>query len=365
MSVWQHERGGWYLQIKVPGGSYQKLYIGKMAASQAKWLNERVLELQRCRTLAMPHSTLTAQWVTNLEGPVRTWLVNIGLLDDRKPKRDLTLVQWFTEYLESRTDYKKNTLKGWGTAKKHVVLAFPTARMDEINAFQAHTFARDLSQKVSSEHASKIVERVNQLFEAAIQAELITKNPFSGVQISAKRDKSREFYVDSALALSVQSHCKLHEARAIFALARWCGLRVPHEPLALEWTHIDFVEGRIRVPDATKTGFRILPLFPNARTPLEDLRSKVPLDQIHVIDRARLSAGTTWRSWILSAIDSAGKESWPKLFHNLRASCRTDLEERFESHVCDVWLGHSTQVAKDHYLMVKPNDWTKAQEAEA
>ncbi len=218
---------------------------------------------------------------------------------------------------------------------------------------------------MSSEHASKIVERINQLFEAAISVRNDLEKPvFPGVKISAKRDKSRDFYVDVTVSTQVQGNCKTPEAKALFALARWCGLRVPHEPLALEWSHIDFTEDRIRVPDNTKTGFRVLPLFHRARGPLEQLRKAAPLDQQFVIDRARLSAATSWRDWVLAAIEASNRAPWPKLFHNLRASCRTDLEEKFDSHVCDAWLGHSTRVAKDHYLMVTPKDWIKAKEVE-
>jgi len=79
-----------------------------------------------------------------------------------------------------------------------------------------------------------------------------------------------------------------------------------------------------------------------------------------VFPTGRCSAGTTYRRWLESAILLAGLKQWPKLWHNLRASCRTDLEEQFASHVCDAWLGHSTRVAKDHYLMVTDEHWTKA-----
>jgi hypothetical protein len=43
---------------------------------------------------------------------------------------------------------------------------------------------------------------------------------------------------------------------------------------------------------------------------------------------------------------------WPKIFINLRASCATDLAERYPSHVCEAWLGHTERVANTHYRMV-------------
>lgn len=46
---------------------------------------------------------------------------------------------------------------------------------------------------------------------------------------------------------------------------------------------------------------------------------------------------------------TAGHKSWPRLFHNLRASCATDWVVQYPG--CDVaaWLGHSPTIAAKHY----------------
>ena len=360
MSVWQHKRGGWYLSIRFPGNRRERYYLGKITKAQASYIDARVIEIHRCRPLAVPLSVETITWLASLKGPLREWLEKLELIDRVAEPVRYTLPEWCDKYLEARTDYSRGTRKGWGTARVHMASAFPSAMLHEINAFQANQFARDLATRASSEHASKIVERVRQLFDAAIQSKLITDNPFAGVKITARPDKSRAFYLDVATSDAVLTACPHKHAAAVFALARWCGLRVPHEPLALKWEHVDFELLRLKVPADTKTGFRVLPLFPKAVQPMRDLRAISPMDQEYVFDRARLSAGTTWRNWLLAAISEAGLHGWDKLWHNLRASCRTDLEEKFESHVCDAWLGHSHRVAKDHYLMVRPDDWEKA-----
>ena len=79
-----------------------------------------------------------------------------------------------------------------------------------------------------------------------------------------------------------------------------------------------------------------------------------------MFNRARASSATTWRQWLESAIEAAKLPQWEKLWVNLRASCRTDLEDEYPGHVCDAWLGHSSRVAKDHYAMVSPDHWAKA-----
>jgi hypothetical protein len=50
--------------------------------------------------------------------------------------------------------------------------------------------------------------------------------------------------------------------------------------------------------------------------------------------------------------DATGLEPWPKLFHNLRATRQTELQERFPSHVVCKWIGNSSMIAAKHYLQV-------------
>ena len=51
---------------------------------------------------------------------------------------------------------------------------------------------------------------------------------------------------------------------------------------------------------------------------------------------------------------------WPKLFHNLRATRQTELEENFPTHVVCKWLGNSAAVARKHYLQVTDEHFPKA-----
>ena len=57
-------------------------------------------------------------------------------------------------------------------------------------------------------------------------------------------------------------------------------------------------------------------------------------------------------------IKTAGQKPWPKTFINLRSTRRTELQDRFPSHVVDEWLGHSTKTAETHYLQVTEDHWS-------
>ena len=59
-------------------------------------------------------------------------------------------------------------------------------------------------------------------------------------------------------------------------------------------------------------------------------------------------------------IERAGLMPWERLFHNLRASRQTELEDQFPSHVVGAWMGDSEAVAKKRYLQVRDEHFEQA-----
>jgi hypothetical protein len=58
----------------------------------------------------------------------------------------------------------------------------------------------------------------------------------------------------------------------------------------------------------------------------------------------------------------AGLNPWLRLFHNMRSTCQTELEERFPSHVVCSWIGNTIQIAREHYLQITDDHFKKAQQ---
>jgi integrase len=231
--------------------------------------------------------------------------------------------------------------------------------ISEITIADAKHFARRMESVHAAAHAKKIVERTKQVMQDAVDSRLLATNPFDGVNLRAKIDRTKDHHLTEADAMKVLDKLGSIQAKASFVLARFAGLRIPHELLPLTWQHVDFEKHRITIPTGTKTGQRVVPMVPIVYEHMLRLAETADTSP-WVFSRARASAGTTLRRWLESAILLAGLKQWPKLWHNLRASCRTDMEERFASHVCEAWFGHSKRVAKDHYLMVTDEHWTKA-----
>ncbi len=64
-------------------------------------------------------------------------------------------------------------------------------------------------------------------------------------------------------------------------------------------------------------------------------------------------------------IRRAGLEPWPKPFHAMRASCETELTEKFRVQAVAAWLGNSPKIALRHYLRVLPEHFDRAVKGDA
>ena len=78
-----------------------------------------------------------------------------------------------------------------------------------------------------------------------------------------------------------------------------------------------------------------------------------------VITRYR-AKNSNLRTQFQRIINRAGLEAWPRLFHNLRASRQTELEQLYPSYVVAKWIGNSESIARKHYLMLTEDHYHKA-----
>lgn len=173
--------------------------------------------------------------------------------------------------------------------------------------------------------------------------------------------------------------------RTILALARYGGLRILSELIALRWNDIDLPGGKMTI-NASKTehhrsgGIRVCPIFPELRPYLENAWDEAPegTEYVSLNDRSlrtvrKLLKKSFWlrrsgqtsraginryrkpsqnlRQTFLRILKNSGIVPWPKLFHNLRASRETELMARFPIKDATAWLGNSEAVAMKHYAM--------------
>ena len=158
--------------------------------------------------------------------------------------------------------------------------------------------------------------------------------------------------------ITVLAVCPDNERRLIFALSRFGVLRCPSETLELRWSDIDWEKGRVVIRES-KTKTRVIPLFEEIRPYLVTAFEQAEDGAVYVIQRYR-SKNANLRTQSLRIISKASVASWPRLFHNLRASRETELANEFPIHVVCEWIGNSVDVARKHYLQVTEEHFQKA-----
>jgi len=352
-SITKHSRGGYYLELYPLPGVRRRIYLGKITKGIADRFLVNIARLEQAKQFNLEDVEMTI-WASGLDVKLQFKLRECGIAIPA-PKTTWLVSDWL-EHIVTTYPGTDRTVKNVQTSKKHWVAMLGKKQLHEVTTADCRSSMEQLRQSHAPSHGSKIFEHGKMFFARAIEANIIKESPFDGLSFGSKKhDKTRQNYITKEDIEKVIAKATEPDAKALIALARYCGLRVPSEPLALTWSDLDFDNRRIKIPDDTKTGSRSLPMF----GAFEYLQS-LPRSTGFVFTRARASSATAYREWLEDAITAAGLTQWPKLWVNLRASCRTDLEDLFPVHVCNAWLGHSTRVARDHYDMVSPDHWAKA-----
>ena len=209
---------------------------------------------------------------------------------------------------------------------------------------------------------SKMIGVARLFFGVAHRRKLIDDNPFRYVERGSQVNKERQHYVSEAETRLLLDACPHAKARLIIALGRYAGLRIPSELVGLRWSEVNWETGRFVVhsPKTERKGKtkRIVPIFDQLRPYLEDAFEVSPEgeDRIFPEIHDKKSMG----SWIHKLANRAGVELWEKPFQNMRSTCATDLNDRFPSHVCEAWLGHTAQIADRHYRQVTESHFERA-----
>lgn len=354
-------RDGYRLKFRGIDQKQKSVWLGKMSKRSADTVLRHVRELIHAAKVGVKPEAATVQWAQGLEGRIRDRLVEAGLITGEaaeRRERSHTLARFVDLYIEERTDAKPSTLTNYRHAKQWLVDYFGADKLlTDITPADCDRLQRHLLQNLAASTAEKILKRSKTMLRHAVRDRLLEENPFDDLKIGASVNRERDAFIDDATAKRVLRVCPDETWKAIFALARWGGLRTPSETLNLKWSDIDWKQNRIRI-DSPKTGLRHCPLFPQLRLVL--LAAKRGSNESPwVVNRYR-SSSKNLRTRLRSIIEEAGLTPWPKLFVNLRASCRTELQEQFPDHVVNAWLGHSSRIAEKHYLQVTPDHWAKA-----
>ena len=354
--------------VVCPDGKRRPIRLGKVTKAQANEVKRHIEHLANFRVHGSALPPSTAEWLANVPDRFRKRLIVCGLTESRAQADVPTLGQWLEQYVTGRADVKERTRLNFEAARRDLLKHFgPDVQLDEITAGHADAFGVWLrtgrDPKLAEGTARRRAKRCKQFFAAAIKRRLLVENPFAGIKCSSFSE-DRFHFVSQADAEAVLEACPDIEWKLIFALARWGGLRVPSEILALRWEDVLWDRERFTVHSAKTAhhegkGSRAVPIFPELAPLFRDAFEAAEDGAEHVITRYRCP-NQNLRTHLLRIIKRAGGTPWPKLFVNLRATRASELAESFPAHVCAAWLGHSVEIARKHYLMTTDEHFQRA-----
>jgi integrase len=192
----------------------------------------------------------------------------------------------------------------------------------------------------------------------------VDENPFAHIKGSVRGNTTRRRFVPGRDVLKVMNAAPDPQWKLLLALARWGGLRIPSEALALTWRDVNFEQGRFIIR-SSKTehhedgGVRMVPMFPELVEHFQKVFDDAPEGTEHVISHFRNPA-VNLRTQLVRYIEAAGLTAWPKPWQNLRSTRATELADQFPSHVCAAWLGHTEAIADEFYRTVTDEHFSRA-----
>ncbi len=367
-------RPGYKLRFRDTDNRQRVLWLGDVSKRNAETVLLHVNELERAFKGGVSPEPGTAKWANEVTGRIRERLAVYGFVGAERKQvcgdASRLVKPFFDQYIASRSDLKPATRYKYEQSAKYFTTYVGPQRLladvtpADVDAWRLWLVSSAIAAKgdkpargMALSSANKHAKRIKKLFAQAVRAKLLSESPAADQRIGPEVNRERDFYVDRSTTERILAECDTEWA-LIFGLCRYAGLRCPTEVLGLKWSDVDLAAGRLRI-DSVKTGLRFCPVFPELRPLLEAARYLAPDGAVYCVRRYRGNA-TNLRTQLGRILGRVGVVPWPKLFVNLRASARTDLQEVFPSHVCDSWLGHSTRVAERHYLQTTEGHWERA-----
>lgn len=349
-------------------GSRKTIRLGNASRRQAEAFKVKVEDLIGSRYAGSMDDD-TARWLADLPDDIYAKLVAVALVEPRtmdEPEIQVPLGQFCKEYIESRTDVRERTAFVYKHAVGNLVSFFGLDKpLVELTEHDGEEWRRYLAKEgLARATARKRVQVAKQILQSAVKRRIIPANPFADLKSSAVGNPARQFFVGLEIAEKVLAACPDCEWRVLFSLARFGGVRIPTEALALRWQDVNWAESRILI-HAPKTarhegkGSRWIPMFPELVGPLQECFEQAEPGAVYVITKWRKS-NCNLRTHFGRIVRRAGLTLWPKPFQNCRATRATELAEIYPAHVVAAWLGHSERIAERHYLQTTEEHFKRA-----
>ena len=219
-------------------------------------------------------------------------------------------------YRDNEPSWRPNTRVDYQwQLSNHILPFFRDHRLSQITVAEIDRFraAKVRDGQLSATSINKLISRLAQILETAVEYELIDRNPAKGKRRRVKASKPAPVWLDrpehisallsaagqlDAQARRDRSHVR---RRAIIATLLFSGLRL-NELQQLRWRDVDLVAGRIRVRESkTDAGAgREIDLLPVLRAELARLPRRGPDDLVFPTSKGRATGQSNIRRRILA-----------------------------------------------------------------
>ena len=379
-SLDRHRQDAW--RIRWTRNKKRRSLFWRGTEAEAETARQHVEHLIDCDEDERPVCKATMKWLRSLDNERHQRLVKLGLTQATDGETGHSLKALIDAFIASQKSVQPGTVATYNQTRTSLETHFtPGRRIDTITKADARTFREWLATEGNAKETERsdledntVRRRIGicrQIFNFAIDAEWLTRNPFKGIPATVHANPERFHYVSRQEFGRAIDACPDAYWRAIVALNRLIGVRLPSELQSLRWSDIDLPHGdlHIRSPKtkrSVKRGLRTAPILPELRPYLEDIWSlagpgvECSMDA-PVFARYTETSEAAMRTKYRRILSKAKIEPWPNLFNNGRKSAITDLLEAGHP-VTDVasWVGNSPKVIWEFYAMAQERNRRRA-----
>ena len=371
-SLTREANGNYTVQVVCGDGKRRSIRLGKINKKHATEVKLKVEQLHAAASARLPLDGETARWIGDIGDKLAAKLAAVGLI---APRNSSQLGTFLAEYIECRkADSKPGTLVTIERIRIDLTAFYgeDTNLRDITEACADELRTHYLNRKLAAATIARRLKSCRMVFKAAMRKKLVPLNPFAEVRVQNSNPKERKRYVfpEEARQLIEASNPTW---RIIIALCRFAGMRCPSEVLSLKWEHVNWETDRMTVPSCKTEhlpgkAYRVVPIFAELRPYLVEAFELAEEGAEYVVPGTHRKAANTPTGWgscnlrtqFEKIIRRAGLTPWPRLFHNMRASCETDLMARHPIHVACGWIGNTQAVALEHYAQTLQSDFDAA-----
>ena len=371
-TLYKEKNSTYRIQFFDGNGNRPSIRLGKVPKKTAETFLSRVEEMIHCRLAGQSPSSETSSWLGGLPNDTLAKLSQAGF---EVQERHTTGELW-AAFLKQKNDVKDSTLKCYDCAEQRF-FAFFNRKTDlrKLTPTQFEEWKTFLRTKYRSSPTDKplaeatvagTLTKAKAVFNWSVSVGWIDESPLDGVGRGSFVNREKDRFVTPEEYRRLLDVCPCQEWRVIIALARIGGLRCPSELLRLRWADVNWEQSRFYVTSSKterhkgKEG-RLVPLFSELRIELERLfKTASTAGKEFVINRYRDPERTNLGTQFARIVEVARVQPILRPFDNMRASRSTEVYAEFGAFLESQWIGHSSKIAKDHYLQVREEDFERA-----